>query len=163
MEYVRGRATVRVITEPEEAEPCAAVIPCLDATSIDLTDIAPGRIDARAGRAAVDFLNAAIDLALAGRIDALTTLPLNKEALHAACVPHPGHTEILAERCGVQDHAMMLYLGPPFGASDSGLGVVHVTLHIALRRVFDLITVASVASKIRLADQAMRPLTLRRN
>jgi 4-hydroxythreonine-4-phosphate dehydrogenase len=41
----------------------------------------------------------------------------------------------------------------------SGLGVVHVTLHVALKQVFDLITTASVLSKIRLADSAMRPLT----
>ena len=40
-----------------------------------------------------------------------------------------------------------------------GLGVVHVTLHVALRQVFDLITTESVHSKIRLADSAMRPLT----
>ncbi len=40
-----------------------------------------------------------------------------------------------------------------------GLGVVHVTLHVALRQVFELITTESVLSKIRLADRAIRPLT----
>ena len=41
----------------------------------------------------------------------------------------------------------------------AGLGVVHVTLHVALRQVFELITTESVLAKIRLADRAMRPLT----
>ena len=56
------------------------------------------------------------------RVDAIVTLPLNKEALHAGGVEQPGHTEILAERCGVPDHAMMLWL--------DGLGVVHVTVQL---------------------------------
>jgi 4-hydroxythreonine-4-phosphate dehydrogenase len=152
-------ADVQWIDAPEDAEPCARTIPCLDPTEEDLSGVEPGRVDPRAGRAAHDYLVAAIDLAMAGRVDAITTLPLHKEALHAAGVRHPGHTEILAERCGVSDHAMMLYLGPPVGAGDSGLGVLHVTLHVPLRRVFELVTEESVESKILLADRALRPLT----
>ena len=41
----------------------------------------------------------------------------------------------------------------------TGLGVVHVTLHVALRRVFELLTTEAILAKIRLADRAMRPLT----
>ncbi len=117
---------------------------------------APGAVDRRAGRAAYAFLNSAIDLALAGRIDAITTLPLNKHALHEAGIRHPGHTEILAERCNTPDHAMMLYLE---NGATPGLGVVHVTLHVALRRVFDLLSCDAILAKVRLADRAMRPMT----
>jgi 4-hydroxythreonine-4-phosphate dehydrogenase len=154
-----GRAVVQEIARPEDAQPSARTIPCLEATEEDVASIPPGLVDARAGRAAHDYLVTAVDLALAGRIDAITTLPLNKEALYAGGIRHPGHTEILAERCGVTDHAMMLYVGPPIGAGDAGLGVVHVTLHVALRRVFDLLTEEAVESKIFLADRAFRPLT----
>ncbi len=151
-------AEVRTISDPDEADPTPRSIPCLPGSDVDLDAVPPGVVDPRAGRAAHDFLNKAVDLALAGRIDAIVTLPLNKAALHAAGVRHPGHTEILAERCGTPDHAMMLYLGPPSGG-DAGLGVIHATLHVALREVFGLLTVASVAAKIALADRAMRPLT----
>ena len=105
---------------------------------------------------------------MAGRIDAITTLPLNKMALHLAGVKHPGHTEILAEICKTPDHAMMLYLEAEDArqtetsspqARSAGLGVVHVTLHVALKQVFALITTESVLAKIRLADRSMRPLT----
>jgi 4-phospho-D-threonate 3-dehydrogenase / 4-phospho-D-erythronate 3-dehydrogenase len=162
---------IQVVHSPEEAEPTSLVIPCLSVgdCSQDLTDVRPGVVDLRAGRAAYEFLNTAIDLALEGRIDAITTLPLNKQALHEAGVNHPGHTEILAERCNVLDHAMMLYLEggsnesmTDVGSGDRrphGLGVVHVTLHVALRRVFDLLSREAILSKIRLADRAMRPLT----
>jgi 4-hydroxythreonine-4-phosphate dehydrogenase len=153
------RAVVQPILRPEDAEPTARSVPCLEATSEDVSSIPPGEVDPRAGRAAYDYLITAVDLALAGRVDAITTLPLNKEALHAGGVPHPGHTEILAERCGTPDHGMMLYVGPPFGQGNAGLGVLHVTLHVALRRVFELLTEEAVESKILLADRAFRPLT----
>jgi len=156
---VGGSAEVVVIHSPEEAEPSDLVIPCLEATLADIDHLPHGKVDARAGRAAYDFLIAAIDLAMADRVDAIVTLPLNKEALSAAGVHHPGHTEILAERCGVADHAMMLYVGPRPGEEGNGLGVVHATLHVALRRVFDLLTIDSVREKIALADRALRPLT----
>jgi 4-hydroxythreonine-4-phosphate dehydrogenase len=170
---VGGRNAIRIqsITEPEAADPSPRVIPCLntEAKLGDLSQVAPGVVDARAGRAAYEYLKTAARLALDGRIDAITTLPLNKFALHECGVTHPGHTEILAELCGVSDHAMMLYLEtnavsdrePPAPAArrGTGIGVVHVTLHVALKRVFDLITTESVLSKIRLADRALRPLT----
>jgi 4-hydroxythreonine-4-phosphate dehydrogenase len=170
LSLVGGHARIEVIAEPQEATPSPSVIPCLAVTGSDgeLSQVAAGSVDARAGRAAFEFLTTAVDLALEGRIDAITTLPINKKALHDSGVRHPGHTEILAERCGVRDHAMMLYLEPPepeaadFGTGTPtrgrGLGVVHVTLHVALRQVFDLLSTEAVLSKIRLADRAMRPL-----
>jgi 4-phospho-D-threonate 3-dehydrogenase / 4-phospho-D-erythronate 3-dehydrogenase len=162
---------VQTVVAPEEADPSPRVIPCLavPANLGDLSQVAPGIVDARAGGAAHAFLTTAARLALEGRIDAITTLPLNKLALHQSGVSHPGHTEILAEFCGVADHAMMLYLethaseagGSPAPAArrGTGLGVVHVTLHVALMRVFELVTTEAILAKIRLADRAMRPLT----
>ena len=163
---LRGLQSIVVapIREPAAADPAPGVIPCLDLDAVDaggLASVRPGEVDARAGAAAAAWLVAAIDLALAGRVDAIVTLPLHKESLHLAGVPHPGHTEILAERTGVPEHAMMLYLPPDADApaGRGGLGVVHATLHVALRRVFDLLTVDTVAAKIHLADSATRPLT----
>ena len=160
---------VQIVAKPEEADPSPRVVPCLAvaATVGDLSSVAPGIVDARAGRAAYEFLTTAARLALEGKIDAITTLPLNKLALHQAGVRHPGHTEILAEYCGAAQHAMMLYLETtasddgrtPAARRGTGLGVVHVTLHVALKRVFELMTTRSVLSTIRLADRAMRPLT----
>jgi 4-hydroxythreonine-4-phosphate dehydrogenase len=159
-----GPATVVPIDRPEEAEPRAGAIPCLDVAVPRVAEVQPGLVDPRAGLAAYAFLVAAIDLAMAGRIDALVTLPLNKESLRAAGVAHPGHTEILGERCGVPEPVMMLHLGS-HGAHDprtdepAGLGVVHATLHVPLRSVFDLLTVDRIARTIALADAGMRPLT----
>ena len=162
---------IQEVADPKEAAPSRRTIPCVEVRRGfgDLAEVRPGSVDRRAGRAAYEFLNAAIDLALDGRIDAIATLPLNKHALHEAGVNLPGHTEILAERCKVPEHAMMLYLEGTSGESSPnalsparglhGLGVVHVTLHVALRRVFELLSRESILAKIRLADVAMRSLT----
>ena len=155
---------IQVVSDPEDAKSSPLIIPCLPVRGEhgDLAQVEPGTVSPSAGRAAYDFLTKAIDLALAGRIDGITTLPLNKQSLHLAGVDHPGHTEILAERCGVPDHAMMLYLETDSSDTKTptaGIGVVHVTLHVALRQVFNLLSRESILSKIRLAHEAMRPLT----
>jgi 4-hydroxythreonine-4-phosphate dehydrogenase len=96
--FVGSAAQVLPITAPAEAEPQADRIPCIQGTVQQLDDVKPGRIRAEAGRAAYDFLCAAIDWTLQGRADGIVTLPLHKEGLRAAGLNYPGHTEILAER-----------------------------------------------------------------
>lgn len=147
---------VKVIDSPDEAQPSPDVIPCLASGTDDVLMVEPGKIDARAGQAAYDALVTAARLALAGRVQAITTAPLQKEALHRAGHHYPGHTELLADMCGVQDFAMMLYLGPDEEiVATAGLAVVHVTLHTAMRNVFEAITEDAVLAKSRLAHQFM--------
>ena len=147
------------IDSPEEARPSPDVIPCIRCGSDDVLAVAPGTLDARAGQAAYDAVLAAIRLALDGRVDAITTAPLHKEALHKAGHDYPGHTELLAHACGVDDYAMMLYLGPNEELlSPAGLAVVHVTLHTSLRSVFGQLTEEAILAKARLADQFMSRL-----
>ncbi len=132
-------------------------IPVLQATTQDLRAVPVGAVSPAAGRAAYDFLCTAIDLALAKPADGIVTLPLHKEGLHAAGLNYPGHTEILAERTGVTDFGMMLY-APPGPNLKNGIGVVHVTLHMALRDVFRHITTQAVLEKIHLLHDVMRKL-----
>jgi 4-phospho-D-threonate 3-dehydrogenase / 4-phospho-D-erythronate 3-dehydrogenase len=153
---------VREIDSPASAQPSLEVIPCLVCGSSDVLDVTPGTLDARAGELAYQTILLATQLALDGKIDAITTAPLQKEAMHRAGHDYPGHTELLAELCGVDDFAMMLYLGPSEEVSAPfGLAVVHVTLHTALRKVFDMLTPEAILAKARLADcfmsRLMRP------
>jgi len=111
-------------------------------------DLPFGQINAAAGRAAYDYVCAAIDDAQAGRIRAIVTAPLNKQSMHAAGIDYPGHTEILAERSGTDDFAMML-------ANDE-LRVLLVTIHVALADVMARITAELTA--MRLADRACRQM-----
>ncbi len=155
------RSPVQIVDvgTPDEARSCPPALPCLTCGSADAEQVPPAVVDARSGQAAYDALLVAIDLALAGRVAGIVTAPLNKAALWAAGHHYPGHTELLAERCGVREFAMMLYLTPgPAIHGRVGLGVVHVTLHTALRNVFEQITVPSIVSAARLADGVARRL-----
>jgi 4-hydroxythreonine-4-phosphate dehydrogenase len=150
LNLVGSDAQVAVVAAPAEAEPAADVVPCLAASDQNLSGVEPGRVSAAAGRAAYDFLCRAIDLTLAGEADGIVTAPLHKEGLRAAGLSYPGHTEILAERTGSRQFAMLLYGG--------GLAVAHVTLHMALRDVFRHLSVEAVAEKVRLLDGMLRRL-----
>ncbi len=131
-------------------------IPCLPVGSDAVLDVPHGTVDARTGQAAYEAVILAIDETRAGRFDGIVTAPLSKAAIHAAGHFYPGHTELLAERCGVTDFAMMLYL-PTHELKDSraGLGVAHVTLHMALRDVFANLSVDAIAEKCQLAHRVM--------
>src|SRR5207237_9753109 len=97
---------------------------------------------------------AALDWARAGAADGIVTAPLHKEGLRAAGLPYPGHTEILAERTGTEQFAMVLYV--------DGLAVAHVTLHMALRDVFAHLSSEAVLEKARLLDGLLTRLLGRR-
>jgi 4-hydroxythreonine-4-phosphate dehydrogenase len=155
-------AEVQVIQEPEKARPSEGLIPCLAGTNQKLETVESGRVTAAGGRAAYDFLCKAIDLTQARRADGIVTAPLHKEGLRAAGLPYPGHTEILAERTGTRQFGMMLYARGPAGLPPDGLGVVHVTLHMALRDVFRHLTTAAVLEKVHLIDGLLTRLLGRR-
>lgn len=75
----------------------------------DVAGIRPGIVDAVCGRASYEFLRAAIESALSGSVDAIVTAPINKEALQAAAIHFPGHTEILAHLTGAERSCMLQF------------------------------------------------------
>ena len=155
----RTDVKVQPIASPADAKPSLDVIPCLPCGADDILNVAPGTIDARAGNAAFQAIVTAAQLALSNNVDAIVTAPLQKEALHRAGHHYPGHTELLASLCGVEDFAMMLYLGPNEELlAPYGLAVVHVTLHTAMKNVFDIITEEEILAKAHLADHFMSHL-----
>jgi 4-hydroxythreonine-4-phosphate dehydrogenase len=132
-------------------------IPCIKCCADDVLEVPPGRVDARAGEAALQAIRTAAGLALENEVAGIVTAPLSKAALHAAGHNYPGHTELLAELCGVDDFAMMLFMPPEhLTQSKVGLGVVHTTLHCALRRALDDLSTANIVSKCRLVHKAMK-------
>ncbi len=110
-----------------------------------------GCIDARSGAAAAACIEAAVCYLQAGEAAAMVTAPLHKEALAAAGVPFPGHTEMLQALAAVPGKPvpqvrMML-------ANDE-LRVVLVSIHVSLRRAVDAVSLESVLQTIRIAHDA---------
>ena len=141
---------VRPLTRIADASWAADLVEVLDLANADPRAFAIGRVSAVCGRAAYEYIERGVRLAVAGEIDAVVTAPINKEALAAAGVPHSGHTEILASLTGTKAYAMLLM--------GRDLRVIHVTTHVALRRVPDLVTRERVLRTIRLGQEAMRRL-----
>jgi 4-hydroxythreonine-4-phosphate dehydrogenase len=127
-------------------------IPVLQAQGLpaDLLDAPIGRIDARAGAAAAACIEQASAMAMRGEVSAIVTAPIHKEALAAAGVAHPGHTEMLqalaAHGGQVPPVRMML-------ANDE-LRTVLVTIHLSLRRAIDAVTFDAVLQTLRIAHRA---------
>lgn len=111
------------ITDPDAARFEAGTIDCLDLGLIP-AGLPFGQVSAAAGHAAHEYVRLATELAMAGRIEALVTAPLNKEALQAGGHDFPGHTELLAALTATPEVSMML-TGP-------GLRVILVTSHMGL-------------------------------
>ncbi len=106
----------------------------------DLSAFTPGQVTAASGRAAYEAVVRAVEDARAGRVAAVATAPVSKEAFALAGLPWRGHTDLLAHLTGATRYAMMFH-------SDR-LRVVLATVHVALAEVSKLITRASIRDLI---------------
>ena len=128
----------KAASDPRVLDVCTPVIyGPRDSESFDV-----GRISAKAGQAAYDAIVAAVGDAQQGRIAAIATAPINKEAFAAARVPWRGHTELLAHLTGAPRVAMMFY--------SEVLRVVLATVHIPLAEVPRALTRESLEETIAL-------------
>ncbi len=110
-------------------------------------DLAWGQLSPVAGHAAYEYIRVASELAMAGKVQAICTAPLNKEALHAAGHIFPGHTELLAHLTGTEEVSMML--------STPKIRVIHVTTHIGLMDAIRKINPDLVERTIRRGHEAL--------
>jgi len=113
----------------------------------DLSTYPPGVIDAASGRRAYDEIVRAVEDARAGRVQAIATAPINKASFAAAGLPWPGHTDLLAHLCGVDEAIMMFW--------SETLRVVLATVHIPLANVPAALTAERLMRTIRITAAAM--------
>jgi len=147
---VGGAQAVHAVSRVADCRWAEGTVEVLDLGNVDMATLPRCEVSAAAGRAAYEYIERSVALAQAGEIDAIVTAPVNKEALAAAGVQHSGHTEILAQLSNTRDFAMLLM--------GRELKVIHVTTHVALRRVPDLVTRERVLKTIRLAQRALEGL-----
>jgi len=115
----------------------------------DIAEFSFGRLDARCGVAAVEYVRIATEMCLRGEAEAIVTAPLNKEAVTLSGRPFTGHTEYIAELCGATESRMLL--------CSERLSTIHVTTHIALRAACQT-TTGRVLRTIELGSDAMKLL-----
>ncbi len=142
LSIARSRLKIQPITDVGEAKDDPEVIPVLDLKNIDLSRLKHGRVDPMPGRAAVEYIQKAVALALEGRVAAIVTAPIHKEAINKAGFHYAGHTELLAHLTQTKDYAMLLAHGT--------FRVSHVTTHSSMRNACDRIKKDRVFTVIRL-------------
>ncbi|MHB1318364.1 MAG: 4-hydroxythreonine-4-phosphate dehydrogenase PdxA [Anaerolineae bacterium] len=143
-------AEVHAIEDVSDALYLDDAIDVIQATEVDLYGVVYGQVQARAGQVAYDTTIAGIDLALQGKIDALVTSAINKEALNLAGHHYDGHTGLLAYRTGAKKVAMMLTAGD--------FRVVHVSTHCSLRQAIERVKADRVSDVIHLTHDALQQM-----
>ena len=148
-----GLVVAEIDAAPAVVEVPVHALPVLQAQSlpIDLIDAPWGAIDARAGAAAARCIEQAAMLARRGEVSAIVTAPVHKEALAAAGIAFPGHTELLqslATEPGIAPPPVRMML-----ANDE-LRTVLVTIHQSLRSAIDAVTFDAVLETLRIAHRA---------
>ena len=137
---------VREVESPVEAGLDAGHLDVVDMHNLNPEDITVGRISPTCGKACMEWVTRAGELALAGQVAALATAPVNKEAASLAGYKAIGHMELLQELSGATQVATMLLSGR--------LWVVHLTTHRSLRRACDFVTRDNILAKLELTHDS---------
>ena len=141
-------ATARTAHAIEEIEGRPGTVDVLDLENLDFAGIEYGKVSPVAGKASVEWILKAGELAAEGQVQAIATAPINKEACSLAGYEDIGHMEIFQSQTGAKSVATMLMAGV--------LRVVHLTTHRSLRIACDYVTRENVLEKITLTDRVFR-------
>ena len=123
-------------------------IDLLDLHNLDQKEVVIGTVCKTCGKAAMEYIEKAAELALNGEVVAMVTAPINKEATMQAGYGDVGHLEFLARLTHATEYATMLVSG--------SLRVVHLTTHHSLRDACELVTRERILARLRLTHDSLR-------
>ena len=136
--------SINSISSQQEASFISGSVDVLDLKNIP-DGMTVGQPNSAGGKASVEYIRTAVNLALDHKVEAITTAPINKKSIHLAGFTWPGHTEMLAEFTDTKDVALMLM--------GDALRVVIVTTHIPLNKVWEFITCKQITTTIQLTHR----------
>ena len=152
LEFAREKLNLNLDLHPvasvKDAKPKRLNV--FDCRELNRTDVTVGKISAKAGAAAVKYVEIATDHALEEKIDAVATLPINKAASRHSFPNFQGHTEFIADMCGVSDYVLSL-VAPK-------LIVTHVSTHVSLKEAVNLVKRERVLSVLQMTHSAAKKL-----
>ncbi|QGW28845.1 4-hydroxythreonine-4-phosphate dehydrogenase PdxA [Phnomibacter ginsenosidimutans] len=125
----------------------------IDVFDLGITDVSAlqfGEIAAMCGEASFQAVKKAIELAMAGEVDATVTGPINKKSINEAGHHFAGHTEIYAHYTSTKKYAMLLV--------EDNINVIHVSTHVSLRQACDLVKHDRIVQVIELIVDGLKRL-----
>jgi len=150
IEITHTDLTVNVVDRPADGKYLPGILNLIDLANIDQSRFSYGAVQAMCGKAAFEYIQKSIELAMAKEADAVATTPINKEALRAAQIPYIGHTEIFGALTGTKNPLTMF--------ETNGLRVFFLTRHKSLRDMLDDITKENIKACVKESLAALRRL-----
>ena len=141
---------VNVVEDPAEGDWREGVLNLIDLDNIDMEKFEFGKVSGMCGKAAFGYIKKSIELAMAGKADAVATTPINKESLRAGEINFIGHTEIFGALTGTEDPLTMF--------ETNGMRVFFLTRHLSLRAMLDKITKDRIIDYVIRCTEALRRL-----
>ena len=141
---------INVVSDMSQCVFEEGIMNLFDLDNIDMDKFEFGKINAMCGRAAYEYIEKSISLAMNGEADAVATTPINKESLHAAEVNYIGHTEIFGALTGTEDPLTMF--------ETNGMRVFFLTRHKSLRDMLDDIKKDRIIDYVKRCTDALRKL-----
>lgn len=142
--------TIRVIDTPQQGNYQLNVLNLIDLDNIDMDRLTLGQVSDMCGRAAYEYIERAVALAMSGAVDAVTTTCINKESLKAAGVPYIGHTEIFGALTGSYDPLTMFEV--------RGMRVFFLSRHMSLRQACDSVKKERIVEYVQRCTQELKRL-----
>lgn len=141
---------INVIKEPEDGIYDEKTLNIIDMDNIDMASFEYGKVQAMCGKAAFEYIEKSIELANAGKVDAVATTPINKEALRAAGINYIGHTEIFGALTNTADPLTMFEV--------RGMRVFFLTRHVSLREACDMIKKERIIDYVKRCTEVLKQL-----
>lgn len=150
VKIVGGKLALHSVNQPEEALGKPGTIDVLDLKNIDQKTLKLGRVSPMCGRAAYEYIERAVKLAVSGTVQAVATAPINKESLRAAEVDQIGHTEIIGALTGTADPLTMFEI--------DRMRIFFLTRHVSLRRAIEMIRKERILDYLHRCSEALKQL-----
>ena len=148
--FMNAEYEINCIEEPSEGNYEEGIINIINIDNIDLEKFQVGEVIGMCGKAAYDYIEKSIELAMNNKVAAVVTTPINKEALKAGNVNFIGHTEIFGELTGTAAPLTMFEV--------KNLRVFFLSRHISLRKACDMVTKERLVSYVKRCMNALKGL-----
>ncbi|MDR1428878.1 MAG: 4-hydroxythreonine-4-phosphate dehydrogenase PdxA [Spirochaetaceae bacterium] len=146
---ITGKAfTVKEISEPDEGDYSSGILNLIAVNNIEMGRFKFGEVNGMCGRAAYEYIEKSVRLALDRKVDAVATTPVNKESLKQGGINFIGHTEIFAELTGTRDPLTMFEV--------RGLRVFFLSRHVSLRKACEMVTKDRIIDYVKRAVEVLK-------
>lgn len=150
IDFTETELKINYISEPQDSVDQEGTINLIDLNNVDLQQYQIGQISGMCGKAAYEYIAKSIELAMAKKVAAVATTPINKEALKAGNVDFIGHTEIFGALTGTKDPLTMFEV--------HGMRVFFLTRHVSLSKACDLITKDRIKDYVKRCKEVLEKL-----